>query len=1061
MSFTVYKSSAGSGKTYTLVREYLAIVLRQPSLYRNVLAITFTNKAANEMKERIVSVLKQISQYDAVDGQGSLDLLVKHLLERTGLDRTALVKNSQIVLDDIIHNYSEFAVSTIDSFVHRLIRSFSFDLNVPVNFDVEMDTDEVLRQVVDVMISRAGSDEDLTNFLVDFVRTRSEEDQNWNIESDLLKVARLLKKEESIEHLQRNAGLELKDYMLINASINKYIAQFEAKLQSLGVLATDIIAARGIEASAFYQGARGVVGYFQNLASNKFDKILPNSYVQATIAENKWTSGKATEADREDILGIQDEMVRIYQDIQLQIEEDQQNYILFREIRKTLYPLAILDKINQVLEEYKSDHEILLIAEFNQIVSSIVSDQPVPFIYERVGEKYRHFLLDEFQDTSVLQWQNLLPLIHNSLGGGFDNLVVGDAKQAIYRWRNGEVEQFVRLPRIHNRKPGQVHLEREKALQDHYHEQSLNTNYRSRPGIVEFNNRLFTHLADKLSEADATIYQGVSQEPLRSNTGGYIQVEFYPPGDREDSFESFNCDRILDIIKDAKGAGYRSEEVAILCRTNAAAAIIAGFLLGRNIQVVSSESVLLANAPRVRLIVAMLTLLLNPDDGLAAVELTDLLLQVGLIPGDFHSASSEAVTQKKDNENGIKGAAIFRLLGKHGFPINRSVLLSLPLYDLCETLIRLFAFQEQADPFVQFFLDVVLEQEKESQSGVRKFLEYWYHKKGSLSIVVPETLDAVRIMTIHKAKGLEFPVVICPFIKESLSKTIDTVWLNLDNERIPNLKAAMVRANKTIQDTRYGYLVDRELEKSKLDIINLLYVAFTRPTDGLYIIANHPQNLRSSANSVPALLLEYLTDKDGWREQVYRYCYGSKTTPGTSPGQSVHNFYLSKTSTADWRSRALISYQAPSNWEVDEPGKSQEWGNLIHKVLSEVFLPEDLGPVLDQYQYTGIIDAQERQLLFDLIMEFLGRPEVSAFFKPGLTIFSEKDIVTPGGKIFRPDRIVAEGDQVFVIDFKTGVVREKHSSQMRGYLHLLTEMGWPSVKGVVLYLDEKEPLYVS
>ncbi len=1061
MSFTVYKSSAGSGKTYTLVREYLAIVLRQPTLYRNVLAITFTNKAANEMKERIVNVLKQISQYDSIEGQGPLDLLVEQLLDKTGLDQNTLVEHSRTVLDNIIHNYTEFAVSTIDSFIHRLIRSFAFDLNVPVNFDVEMDTDEVLKQVVDVIISRAGSDEDLTNFLIDFVRTRTEEDQNWNIESDLLKVARLLKKEESIEHLQRNAGLELKDYMLINASINKYIAQFEAKLQSLGALATDIIVARGIEPHAFYQGERGIFGYFQNLASTKFDKIVPNTFVQKTIAENKWISGKATEADKDDILGIKDELVGIYQDIQLHIEQDQQNYTLFREIRRTLYPLAILDKINQVLEEFKSDHEILLIAEFNQIVSNIVSDQPVPFIYERVGEKYKHFLLDEFQDTSILQWQNLLPLIHNSLGGGFDNLVVGDAKQAIYRWRNGEVEQFVGLPHIHNRKPGQVHLEREKALQDHYRELSLNTNYRSRPGIIEFNNRLFSALSEKLSETDSKIYDGVNQDPARDIMGGYVQVEFYPPGDHNDSFESFNCERILDIINNVKGAGYRSEEVAILCRTNNVAAIIAGYLLGQNIQVVSSESVLLENSPRVRIIVGMLSLLLNPGDGLVAVELINLLLQMGIIPGNLHDTSSAAVIRKKDDKISPGDSGIFELLEKHGFIINRSVLLSLSLYDLCETLARIFAFQETADPFVQFFLDEVLEQDKETQSGIQKFLDYWSRKKGSLSIVVPETLDAVRIMTIHKAKGLEFPIVICPFIKESLSKTIDTVWLNLDNEIIPTLKAAMVSANKTIQETRYGSLVDRELEKSKLDIINLLYVAFTRPTDELYVITNHPQNLRSSANSVPALLLEYLADKDGWSEQDYAYSYGSKTTPGTRPGQKTHSFQLTKTSSVDWRRRALISYQAPSNWEVEEPEKRQEWGNLIHKVLSEVILPGDLTPVLAQYQYQGIIDAQERQLLHDLITEFLERPEVSAFFKPGQTIYSEMEIITPEGKIFRPDRIVADGGQVFVIDFKTGIILEKHTSQMRGYLRLMQAMGWTSAKGVVLYLDEREPLYVS
>ncbi len=1062
MSFTVFKSSAGSGKTYTLVREYLKLVLSNPANFRHVLAITFTNKAANEMKERIVRVLKALSDHDlSAEEKDGFQAYIEDLSGETGIPSQTIVENAKQVLNSILHSYSDFAVSTIDSFIHRVIRSFAFDLNVPVNFEVELDTDEVLKQVIDILISRVGSDPVLTRFMVDFVQSRAEEEKNWNVEDDLLKVARLIKREHSTGHLERNAGLEIGDYMKMHGAISKFLHRYEQNIQVPAREAITRIGQKGIPASAFYQGERGVYGYFRKIAEGNFDAVAPNTYVQKTFDEDKWSSGKAGEAEKQSIAELVPDLTSLYTEIRREAEKQGDDYILFSEIRKTLYPLAFLGKVNQVLDEFKAENNILLIAEFNQLISTIVLDEPVPFIYERVGEKYRHFLLDEFQDTSVLQWQNLLPLLENSLAQGFSNLLVGDAKQAIYRWRNGEVEQFVNLPGIYGRKEGPLHEERERMLTSHYVGRELDHNYRSRPGIVGFNNDLFRWLSSRLPEREALIYSQLEQKAASREPGGFARLEFFPPGRDDISFDDHNCTRVLEIIREVSDAGYRYEDMAILCRTNKAAGIIAKHLLKHGVQVVSSESMLLQSAPVVRLLTGVMTLLVDPANAPAVMEVVNLLNKLGKIPGPLHQLGVEALSGKLPEGAETSTPPVFRFLRTAGFPVERRSMLALPLYDLVEALTRTFGLDESTDPFVQFFLDLVLEREQQPETGVRQFLDFWERKKHAISIVVPEGLDAVRIMTIHKAKGLEFPVVICPFLNDYLGTIKDPLWMELDNPEVEELRSVLVNANKTVRETRYGGVVEQEVEKIQLDMVNLLYVAFTRPTDELYVIANHPSNLQGSEFSIPALLLEYLEEKTDGNEDPYIFSIGERvkpTKPDDTPGRSME---VDRFHSSDWRSRALVSYQSPSNWEVDEPSSRQEWGNLIHRILSGIMVADDLPPVLEDLHEQGVVDTGEKQLLMDLISEFLERPEVHPYFQPGLTVWTEAEIIAPGGGIYRPDRIIDSAGRQVIIDFKTGSPSEKHRLQMQQYRDLILAMSGKPAKGVVLYLDAHTPLIVE
>ncbi len=763
-SFVVYKSSAGSGKTFTLVKEYLKIALVNPSNFRHILAITFTNKAANEMKERIISSLKEIADFEVFSDSIAVQYMLPDIIKETKVEKTKIVENAGIVLSKILHEYSDFAVNTIDSFVHRIIRSFAFDLHLPLNFEVELDADDLIENVIDILISKVGTDQELTKTLLNFTQAKTDQERSWNIEYDLQEIAAMLLKEEGQIHIEKLKKLSLNDFADIHKHVNKHVSEFEGILSKLGQEAMDLINSKRIPHQAFYRGNTGISKYFEYLATGRFDKIQPNSYVQTTLGEDKWVAGKTSDEDIASINEIKDKLIHFFQKIDEIIEREYERYVVLNEIRKNLYQIAVLNEIEKVMDEHKSENDILLISEFNKRISDIVLNESIPFIYERVGEKYHHFLVDEFQDTSILQWQNLLPLIDNSLAGGNFNMVVGDGKQAIYRWRSGEVEQFASLPNIYKRSDDPIQIQREQSLIRNYGKENLNHNFRSKKEIVDFNNSFFSEISDCLPEEYQQIYQDVKQDPIKGNDGGYIQIDFYDKDTEEQDFDDFNLHKVKETINDLMEDGFRLKDIAILCRNNKNASLIAAELLENKINVISSESLLLVNSPTVRFLIALLYSLLNNKDKISQAEVVSYLIKTnqlsGELPDNLKSFGIEKTKKEQSNEINF-----YEKLAESNFELNRFALLNLTLTDICEELIRIFKLNHVADPYLQFFLDAVIKLSSDKNQGVNELLEWWEEKRAKLSIVIPEGIDAVQVMTIHKAKGLQFPVVIYPFAK--------------------------------------------------------------------------------------------------------------------------------------------------------------------------------------------------------------------------------------------------------------------------------------------------------
>ena len=425
------------------------------------------------MKQRVLFNLKELAKTSEKRDPKVSSVLLPILITETGLSETTIISKSAEALKLILHNYSDFAIGTIDSFSHRVIRTFAHDFGLPVNFNVELDSDELLETAVDLLLDRVGDDKELTGLLVKFLESRMDEDKGWNIDTALMDFARVLLNETGVRHLEKLKNLNLSDFDRIVSEIYRQINAFETKIQEIAGEGVKVIGNSGISPNTFFQGEKGIGGYFGKLAKKRMDSIGSDSYAFKTVTEDKWTAAKASSDDIGKIDGIKEKLTELYLQIRQERDLHQKKYLFLKLLAKTIYPLAVLSEIEQTLSAFKKQNNIVHISEFNRRIAGIVLNEPVPFIYERLGEKFNHVLIDEFQDTSQLQWNNLQPLIENSLASGYFNLVVGDGKQAIYRWRNGDVDQFTKLPAIPGSDSNQLLMDRERILNRKFHISSV------------------------------------------------------------------------------------------------------------------------------------------------------------------------------------------------------------------------------------------------------------------------------------------------------------------------------------------------------------------------------------------------------------------------------------------------------------------------------------------------------------------------------------------------------------------------------------------------------------
>jgi ATP-dependent exoDNAse (exonuclease V) beta subunit len=1049
----VYKSSAGSGKTYTLVREYIRLAIGGSSPVKNtnenkfkhILAITFTNKAANEMKERIISTLQRIARSDE-----SVNGLILELAVETKLPEAIIVDKAEKILRNVLHNYSDVSVSTIDSFVHRIIRAFTYDLHLPMSFEIEMDRDKLLNNTIGILMDRLSDENDqLTNAIVEFAETNIEEGKSWNLEYSLVKLAEELFNEDAYPYLERLGKVDLNEARKMRESLYKYVNVFEQKLFEAGKKAYQLIVQQGLDERHFFQTTKGIFGFFSKYANEEFPNDLTgNSYVIKTVHEDKWAGGKASPHDVQRIENIKEHLLAQYNYIAGCCEKEGKDYALAKLLLRNFYAFILLADIQKLMDEFKRDNNVLHISEFQQRVHAIVKEQEAPVIYERIGDWYENILIDEYQDTSVLQGQNLLPLIENSQFKTEDSLVVGDGKQAIYRFRNGKVEQFAMLPAVYGSDKDLLLKEREVAI-GNYGTQTLHLdyNYRSRNEIIDFNNLLYDTLSALPELKSRNIYDGQAQKQGKKLSGGFISIEFLKD-DEERLADEMRCARVLEIIEEVRGKGYGLKDIAVLSRSNKNAAVIASFLIEKGIDVVSSESLLIDNSPKVRLILATLQYFERKGDHIARASMVYylhlLILKQGLRFEEFDFRSTES-----DFETNIS-----QLLGRE---FRSYSFISYQLVDLIQELIN-FYMLDDVDPFLQFFIDEAILFSANNRAAVREFLDWWEEVKYRKSIVYPEVLDAVKLMTIHKSKGLQFPIVILADADWPQKNTKRNFWVELDKPWLPGLELGVLPVVKDVLQTEFKDLYEEEESQSFLDMLNLLYVATTRPEDCLYILSRELAREPAKSNSITALLVAFIKKIDKW--QGFRtYRFGDEKTlkivNGSKPG-AAQNMYVRQKGlpTAKAGKKIAIRKNSQLLWS-DKSREKIDRGNLIHTVMKQVKYKEDLDSVLERLLLEGTINTKEKESLEADLSALLEHPQLSGYFQKPYVVINERALMdSTGAKI--PDRVLVHEKEAAVIDYKSGEKRVGDKKQLEEYGSRLSQFGFEVVRKFLVYVESKE-----
>ena len=1026
------------------MREYIALALQSPAYFRHILAITFTNKAANEMKQRIVQGLAQLADPVAHADGAVIKFMLPDLVKATRYSAEDVTKRAQFVLTRILHEYDDFSVRTIDSFVSRIIRTFAHDLHLPVDFEIEMDRDLMLDEAVDQLLSKAGIDKDLTNILVDFTEAKADDEKSWQIETDIKKTAGFLFSEGSQHFISKLHDIPPARLNEIAVEIRNTRKSFEDSITTLAQTAKNLIVDNHIDNASFARGTSGIGGYFFKLANGIIES--PNSYVQTTINDNKWLSAKADILQTSAINLIKDQLTEIYLQCNALLEKGSSRYELLGMIEKNIFQMGVLNAMELEIDTIRREKRVIHISEFNKRITDIILKEPVPFIYERIGEKYHNYLIDEFQDTSELQWKNLLPLIGDSLAYGRYNLVVGDGKQAIYRFRNGQVEQFMMLPALPENYEKEVFGDTEQALELNYNPKVLSSNFRSLPEIINFNNDFFGYLSQQLSAGFQSIYTDHAQEISAGKSGGLVSVEFLPYNSRAD-FDEINIKRVFELVNELNEKGYAKSDIAILTRSNREGSIIARHLMSKGISVVSAEALLLAASPEVNFVLTILQHISNPQNLVAIAGILNELIRKGKL--------DTSLNQHFPVQKG-QWLSLEKVLSEGNIDFNITTLRGLPLYDLCEEIIRIFDLNVgKYDIYLQFFLDFVNKVSARQGTHLADLLEAWDDKKGKISVVVPEGIDAIRIMTIHKAKGLEFPVVIWPMATEKLKSTFDQLWVDLADDVVPGLPVALLQTGKAMEETVYAEQYEKERNSSLLDMINLIYVAFTRPAERLYLLTREPG--KGDSNNLPTLFSNYIESTlEAWTQIGSVFTRGTDENVMKSQKSLPETGMLSEMISTPWQGRIKIARRAPVYWSTDPAKNKQAWGTLIHDTLASITNSNTISDAVSSQAEINQLNEEDKALLQQRVTATVNHELLKEYFSTDFNIKPEAGILTPEGDVFRPDRVIFSQKETVILEFKTGLPEpEKHRKQLDNYGTLLELMGYSNIRKLLVYIDEK------
>ncbi|WP_372753599.1 UvrD-helicase domain-containing protein [Labilibaculum sp.] len=1074
---SIYRASAGSGKTYTLTKEYLNLVFEDPLNYKSILAVTFTNKATDEMKSRIIKEIYLLSK-------SAPSNYVRDLKEKYHLNAQEVEERAREILNRLLHDYSRFSVTTIDSFFQKVVRSFTREIGLQMGYNIELDQRRVLNEVADLLFSDVDADPQLRTWLTDFAESKIREGKNWNFKQEILEVGNEVFKEDF---------KNFSDQLIHKLSDKKFLAsyrrtlkeikdEFEAFFSHIGDDSRRIISQHALDVSEFSYGKSGVAGYLAGLG--KEGKLEPGIRARSAVDHpDKWTTGKASSTTKQAVTeafgaGLNDLLKKA-------INQYDEQSMLYKSTDKTLsyiYTLGILTDLSKKVNEYSESENIFLLSEASRFLRSIIGENDTPFIYEKIGNVYKHFMIDEFQDTSSMQWESFRPLVSNSLAEDKHSLVVGDVKQSIYRWRNGDWK-----------------ILSEQLDQDFegfgVHGMTLNYNWRSSKNVIDFNNAVFAlgsqilqndfnasipaEIADALQDEQQKIagaYQDVYQHfpEGKDRFPGYVNAKFIEKDSDSDWIEKVLEDLPLRI-EHFQEMGYQARDISILVRNGKEGGQVADALMayrasemakeGINYDVISNDSLYLKNSSVVNFLVHLLNFFVHPDD---QINLGFLKQEYQVYLKACALDDSDALYHISKNENA------FDELFPQEFTANVSELKRQALYDLVEKLIQIFALNRRAQdfPFLEAFQDLVLGFTKTDAPDLNSFVNYWEERKNKEVISLSDQQDAIRIMTIHKSKGLEFKVVILPFCNWDLDNARHTniLWCQPKLEGFNLLDVLPVRYGSGLKETIYYEEYFSEKLHSYIDNLNLLYVALTRAEE--VFISYSPLSPKRDLKNVADLLLmafensdNYSSDFNGnkivslheyWQKEELCFELGElkmRASEGEPQVKEKRNEYPAFLLDDRLKLRShSADYFDFSEAESVETFSPVSRGNILHQLFQVIEYGDDVDKAVSLLQFEGKLDKIQAEEVTLFAKELLSDDRVAEWFSKDWTVVNERDILLGNGKVQRPDRVIYKGKEAVVIDFKFGKKKRKeYNKQIAGYKKLVQELGFDKVRAFVLY----------
>jgi ATP-dependent helicase/nuclease subunit A len=1058
--FKIYSSSAGSGKTYTLTRTYLELVLssEDPFYYQHILAVTFTNDAAAEMKQRILSALNELGKPQEKQNSSVTSLKEDILTHIPGLTEEQLQRRASGIFRRLLEDYGNFHIKTIDSFVNQLVSTFSRDLNLPYNYEIVLDKKPILTQAVDRVFERIGRPEYqfLSELIVEYALENADEGKNWrSIRQQLSDFAENLFNDQFYHLIQKNSSLKPEDFRQIKKQLDKKISIIRTGYLNFGKRGQEILQKYSLSIDEFSYGKNGFAGLFlktldpDNELLNK--DAEPGKRVIDAITTGIFYAKNATSEVKQKLDAAAEILTEWFNQLDNFLITEKPVFLLLKEIRRNLDNLALLEEINKEFLKILQENNQAYITDFNRRINALIASEPVPYIFERLGEKFNHILIDEFQDTSDIQFYNMLPLIENSLAKNKFNMLVGDPKQSIYRWRGGKVDLMLQLmgkevTALHNN-PLLSDFQRETVTNAvrSVTKSTLQNNYRSTEKIIEFNNTFFSHLSEKLNEpkiklALEDVIQFTHPKTIR---GGHISLSFYQKEENEElSVASWMIEQTEKHIQEGLKAGFSAGDIAILCREKKYAAQIARHLVSLGFDVSSADSLLIRNNPIVRFIVSLFKVYTDP-----AYSASALL--------NFQQFINEPFPAKLD----YRKVNLWEYIRSKSYPIDPDRLGSLGLYQMTESLIQTFGIFNDGPhlPYLFAFLDLVQDYAKNRGNDLRGFLKHWsqIERKAAVEIKNP---NAITVCTIHKSKGLEFPLVILPFASWSLRpKNSSHAWIDLEHLTFPELEAPtarlqaapMIITNKGLAHTAVADQQQKEIELNKLEEINSLYVALTRPIERLYILSSEPT--QNKEESIYGLLKNFA--EVGMEEidnGTFIFSQADRKLKAYAHNQETSRFELTQLTSKE----NLGNIRIQSNLDLlFNKNNQRDRGILIHTLFSEIRVASDLKRALAKLKTEGLISETEQDELEKDALEILEIPQLKYLFSGNIRVENERDILQKNTPASRPDRVVHHERGITIIDYKTGIPSESHARQLQHYGQLYRQMGFNTIELLLIYFN--------